>query len=299
MKRVYLQIALLTAVFAGSYFALRAIPGSSCTFLHYDQAQVTADGIQFCGTGAAPFIDVSRLPFPITVKLAGDRPAAAGEMANYTLSLETPDGKTLRPSELAITHTQKLHLLLIDPSLEDYQHIHPVPEGDSGEWTFAFAPKLPGTYKLFAEFVPAMTLHEVIGETEITAPGAPAAGVNRGLKPYSDGTYIYDLSAENGGAIAGVDATLDFTVRRKDGGEVKLEPVMGALAHLAAFDQERNGYAHLHPAATVSAQEGNPRAPELSFAFNTGTPGRYRVWAQVQLDGQQRFVPFDLEVAAR
>jgi hypothetical protein len=254
--------------------------------------------MQFCGTGAAPFIDLSRLPFPITVKLAGDRPAAVGETANYTLSLETPDGKTLRPSELAVTHTQKLHLLLIDPSLEDYQHIHPVPQGDSGEWTFAFAPKLPGTYKLFAEFVPAMTLHEVIGETEISAPGVAAAGVNRGLKPFSDGKYIYDLSAENGGAKAGVDATLDFTVRRRDGGEVKLEPVMGALAHLAAFDQERNGYAHLHPAATVSAQESNPQQPELSFAFNTGTPGRYRVWAQVQLDGQQRFVPFDLEVAA-
>jgi hypothetical protein len=297
MRRPSLQIILLTVLFAGTYFGLRAIPGTTCTFLHYDQTQVTADGIQFCGSGAAPFVDLSRMPFPITVKLTADRPAAVGEMANYTLSLEAADGKTLRPSELAVTHTQKLHLLLIDPSLEDYQHIHPVPVGDSGEWTFSFAPQRPGAYKLFAEFVPALTLHEVIGETEITAPGAPLPGTIRGLKPYSDGEYIYTLNAPDGGPTPGVDATLTFSVQRKGGGNVTLEPVMGAPAHLAAFDQDLRGYAHLHPAPT--GLENDPHRPELSFAFNTSLPGRYRVWAQVQLDGRQRFVPFDLDVAAR
>lgn len=286
-------------LFAGTYFGLRAIPGSTCTFLHYDQVQVTADGIQFCGSGAAPFVDVSRLPFPVTVKLSGDQPPAVGVSANYTLSIETADGNVLRPSELAVTHTQKLHLLLIDPSLEDYQHIHPVPVDDSGEWKFSFAPRRPGTYKVFAEFVPAISLHQVIGETEITAPGAPTTGVERGLKPFSDGEYIYSLNEENGPMTAGTDATLDFTVQRKGGGEVKLEPIMGALAHLAAFDQQRNGYAHLHPSAAVAGTVDNPQRPELTFAFNTTEPGRYRVWAQLILDGRERYVPFDLDVAAR
>jgi hypothetical protein len=297
MRRVQLQIAFLTVLFAGTYFCLRAIPANTCSFLHCDQVQVTADGVQFCGYGAAPFVDVSRLPFPVTVKLTGDRPAAVGETANYTLSLETPDGQTLRPSELAVTHTQKLHLLLIDPSLEDYQHIHPVPEGDSGEWTFAFAPRLPGTYKIFAEFVPAVSLRQIVGVAEITAPGQPASGVDRGLKPYCDGEYIYSLSVANGPMVAGVDTTLHFMVQRKGGGDVNLQPVMGALAHLAAFDVARNGYAHMHPAAFT--QESTSQRPELSFAFNTSEPGRFRVWGQVMLDGRQRFVPFDLEVAAR
>ncbi|MGA2052128.1 MAG: hypothetical protein ABSH19_02320, partial [Opitutales bacterium] len=217
--------------------------------------------------------------------------------ANYTLSLVTSDGKTLRPSELALTHTRKLHLLLIDPSLEDYQHIHPEPVDDSGEWTFSFTPKRPGTYKVFAEFVPAISLRQVIGEAEITAPGAPTIGMDRGLKPYSDGEYIYSLSVTNGPMVAGTDATLHFMVERKGGGVVNLEPVMGAMAHLAAFDVGRNGYAHLHPSAFTP--ESTAQRPELSFAFNTQWPGRYRVWGQVMLDGRQRFVPFDVEVAAR
>jgi hypothetical protein len=297
MSRRQLQIVLLTAFFVGGYFGLRAIPGSSCTFLHYDQVQVTADGVQFCGVGAAPFVDVSRMPFPVAVNLNGDHPPAVGETANYTLTLETLDGKTLRPSELAVTHTQKMHLLVIDPSLQDYQHIHPVPVGDSGEWTFAFAPRLPGTYKVFAEFVPSLTLRQVIGECAIVVPGKPAPGTQRGLQPYADGDYIYNLSLPAGPLKAGSDGTLDFSIKRKDGGAVKLEPVMGALAHLAAFDQERRGYAHLHPAATVS--DVDPLRPDLSFAFNTGEAGRYRVWAQVRLDGQERFVPFDVDVAER
>jgi hypothetical protein len=297
MQRSHVQIILLTAVFAGAYFGLRAIPGSTCTFLHYDQAQVTADGVQFCGSGAAPFVDLSKLPFPVTVNLKADKPPALGEAANYTLTLDTPDGKTLRPSELAITHTRKLHLLLIDPSLEDYQHIHPEPVGDGGEWRFSFTPRKAGTYKLFAECVPSVTLRQVIGETEITAPGPVVPGQARGLQPYDDGEYIYSLSTPGGAGQVGSDLTLAFDVQRKDGGAVKLEPVMGALAHLAAFDQARDGYAHLHPAP--SGKETNPKQPELSFAFNTGQPGRYRVWAQVQLEGRERFIPFDLEVAAR
>jgi hypothetical protein len=185
-------------------------------------------------------------------------------------------------------------LLLVDGSLEDYQHIHPEPDGDDGQWSFDFTPRRPGNYQFFAEFVPSLTLRETIGTATLAVPGATQPKVARGLAPYTADGYTYTLRAPGGQAVTGTDISLELTVQRADGGAVKLEPVMGALAHLVAFDDALHGYAHLHPG--VSGHEDDLRAPQLSFLFNTTKPGRYRIWAQVKLDGQERFAPFDLEV---
>ena len=38
------------------------------------------------------------------------------------------DGSPLAADEVALSHTEKIHLLAVDPSLDDYQHLHPVPD---------------------------------------------------------------------------------------------------------------------------------------------------------------------------
>jgi len=290
-----MQITLLTALFAGAYVALRKIPASNCNFLHYEQTVVTADGLQFCGSGAAYFVDLQKLPFPVTVKLTADHDPQPGVESHYTLSLITADNKTLRPSELAESQTRKLHLLLVDASLEDYVHIHPDAADDSGQWTFSFTPKRPGPYHVYAQFIPSLSLREMIGETQIVVPGETGPAVHRGLAPFKDGDCIYSLSAPAATLTAGGDETLTLSVQRADGGQVQLQPVMGTLAHLVAFDPARDGVAHLHP--TLTGQETNPTHPELSFVINFAQPGRYRLWGQVKIDGTERYVPFDIEVA--
>jgi hypothetical protein len=295
--RAGIQIVLLTAGFAGAYAALRHIPASNCNFLHYEQTVVTADGMTYCGSGAAYFVDLQKLAFPVTVNLSADHPPAPGVESRYTLQL-VPDnnkGEPLRPSELALTQTRLLHLLIVDASLEDYQHIHPEPVGDTGNWTFSFTPKRPGPYHVYAQFIPSLSMREMIGETQITVPGDPSPSVNRGLAPFTDGDYTFKLSTPSGDTLpVGTDETLTLTVQRKDGGKVQLQPVMGTLAHLVAFDPTRDGVAHLHP--TLTGQETNPTQPAVSFVINFTNPGHYRIWGQVALDGQERYIPFDVTV---
>ena len=292
--RSILQIGLLTALFAGVYVAMRKIPASNCNFLHYEQTVVTADGLQYCGSGAAYFVDLQKLPFPVTVKLTADGTPAPGVESRYTLELVTGDGHILRPSELAVSQTRKLHLLVVDASLEDYQHIHPEPDGDSGDWTFSFTPHRPGPYRVYAQFIPSLSLREMIGETQIVVPGDTGPAVRRGLAAYKDGDYVFNLSTPASTLAPGIDATLTLSVQRADGGKVQLQPVMGTLAHLVAFDTSRDGVAHLHPMLT--GQETNPTHPELSFVINLAQPGHYRIWGQVELDGREHYVPFDIEV---
>jgi len=292
--RAAFQIGFLTALFAGGYFALRAIPASNCNFLHYEKTVVTANGMQFCGSGAAYFVDLDKLPFPVTVTLKPDRAPEQGVESYYTLTLVTSSGETLRPSQLALTQTRLLHLLLVDQNLEDYVHIHPEPVGDSGEWTFAFTPHGAGPYRVYAQFIPSISMREMIGETQIAVPGQDEPAVHRGLVPFKDDGYVYNLSAPANPIPTGKDTTLTLSVERADGGKVDLQPVMDTLAHLVAFDPSRDGVAHLHP--TLTGKETDPTHPELSFVINLAEPGRYRIWAQVKINDRERYVPFDIQV---
>jgi hypothetical protein len=297
--RAMIHIGLLTALFTGGYVAMRKIPASNCNFLHYEQTVVTADGMQYCGSGAAYFVDLQKLPFPVEVKLTADHAPALDVAANYTLTLMTDKGTSyeqpLRPSELAVTQTQKLHLLVVDASLEDYQHIHPVPDGETGNWTFSFTPHRPGPYHVYAQFIPSLSMREMIGETQIAVPGDSGPSVRHGLAAFKDGDYIYNLSVPDNTLTPGADATLTLSVQRADGGKVQLQPVMGTFAHLVAFDPARDGVAHLHP--TLTGKETDPTHPELSFVINLAQPGHYRIWGQVKLDDRERYVPFDIDVA--
>ena len=97
---------------------------------------------------------------------------------------------------------------------------------------------------------------------------------------------------------AGKSADLILRIRRV-GAEKKavpLEPVMGAFAHVVAFDEQRSGFAHLHPQQTDLSQAPDQFAPSLNFKVLIPQPGRYVIWAQVKLSGEEEFVPFWVDV---
>ena len=75
-----------------------------------------------------------------------------------------------------------------------------------------------------------------------------------------------------------------------------MQPVMGAFAHLVAFNDERSGFAHLHPQETDLAKRPDAQHPELTFKITIPQAGRYVIWAQVNLGGEEAFVPFWTDV---
>ena len=91
---------------------------------------------------------------------------------------------------------------------------------------------------------------------------------------------------------------LKLVITRADGGAVPMQPVMGAFAHLVAFDEARSGFAHLHPTETDLAKPPDPLRPVLNFKVTIPSPGRYVIWAQVKIDGREIFVPFWVDVLA-
>jgi hypothetical protein len=256
------------------------------------------NAIEFCDPANPQFIPVIAVRSPVSMTLTSDAPARAGQPVRVTVRLATSTGKPLAPADLRVEHTRRLHLLLVDPSLDDYQHLHPEPGARPGDWVFEFTPRFGGDYRVFADFVPIATSRGLYAGTDFRVEGPlHPAEFNRPTQETVEQSGVrFHLRVAEGAVRAGVTADLIFSVERVDGGEVVLQPVMDAYAHLVAFDSARGGFAHLHPMDAGLAQAPDRRQPTLRFKVTIPEPGPYVVWAQVGLEGRDVFVPFWLNV---
>ena len=249
------------------------------------------DGAEFCTAEGQTFLNLNTLEFPVEMELVVAEPALSGKAANFTIAFQTTAGKPILPHDLAITHTERLHLLIVDTSLEDYHHVHPEPVGLTGEWSFSITPQKTGTYRVFAEMAPIRTRKKVIAQTEFRVSDAPDAVMPlKSGKVDGLGEYQFELNAVPAQLLTGQDNILTLSIRRVDAEPIELQLVMGAYAHLVAFDESLSGYAHLHPKYT--GREKDPE-PQLTFVFNTDQPGHYKIWAQFKIQGKEIFVPFE------
>ena len=93
---------------------------------------------------------------------------------------------------------------------------------------------------------------------------------------------------------------LKLDIAAADGGPIELEEVMGAKGHMVAFDFAGKGFAHMHPmdsiAEAVAGFSPGDADDALEFLFNVPNPGEYRLFAQIQVNGEAVFGRFDLLV---
>ena len=291
-----LSVFMLTLIFVAAYFVLRALPDAQCGFLHYEEV-VNADGsVEFCATNHAGFLDLTRLKYPVEMNISLQNEAHVGVAQEVTLELLTSGGMPIAPHELALTHTKKMHLMVVDPSLQDYHHVHPQADGLNGQYTFEFTPNRAGTYQVFAEVVPLRTRRQIIATGIIEVDGiASTMKFERQTESIVDGLRFILVDTPTELMRTGVDYRFELEVTAADGSIVELQNIMGAKGHMVAFDAARKGFAHMHPISSVVSAR-SIESPELAFLFNVPNPGWYRVFAQVQVSGREVFGHFDLEV---
>jgi hypothetical protein len=292
------QIGLITAVALALYLLVRLLPTGS-NLNHMDFRTEGKGAIEFCDPANPQFIPVVAARSPVVVTLQADRPPARDVETRFTLRLATASGKPVGPADLLVAHTRKLHLLIVDPTLNDYQHVHPEPGRRDGEWVFTLTPQRSGTYRVFADFTPAATQRGLYASADFTVPGTVATVVREANTTAQLLGWNFELVTPpvvRAGQVTALGFRIESPGREKQ--PVPLQPVMGAFAHLVAFDEARSGFAHLHPDQTDLTRPPDALRPELSFKVTIPTPGRYVIWAQVNLGGQEAFVPFWLDVRA-
>ncbi|MBI4624251.1 MAG: hypothetical protein HY736_13685 [Verrucomicrobia bacterium] len=294
------QLGWITAGAVAIFAGFRLLP-TGTSLSHMDFRAGAKNAIEFCDPANPQFIPVVAVPSPVAMTVSGGESAlVAGRRAQLRVTLATRSGKPIGPEDLVYAHTRRLHLLLVDASLQDYQHVHPEPGARRGDWEFAFTPQLGGGYRVFADFTPAATMRGLYAAADLPGAGrgAAVAPETRGSGTVERGGLRFELRAVKSPVRAREPADFQFSVERVDGAPIALEPVMDALAHLVAFDAARSGFAHLHPARTdLDARTGATR-PVLNFKITIPKPGRYVIWAQVHPSGSgEMFVPFWFDVA--
>lgn len=291
------SIGWITAVALMLYVGVRLLP-TGTNLNHMDFRVTGQNAIEFCDPASPQFIPVIAAKSPVQLSLVSETPPARGKPTRFTLTMRTSSGKAIGPADLLVAHTRKLHLLVADPTLNDYQHVHPEPGRRDGEWVFELTPDRAGTYRVFADFTPAATQRGLYSSVDFIVPGDVARVTRTTNSEWQANGFQFTLDMPSY-FRAKTQADLTFRVE-SPGAEklpVPLQPVMGAYAHLVAFDEERSGFAHLHPAeADVSQPPANPLKPELHFKITIPQSGRYVIWAQVNLDGRDVFVPFWVDV---
>jgi hypothetical protein len=296
--RQWRQIGLITLAALVIFAFFRWLP-TGTSLSHMDFRVDAKNAIEFCDPLNPQFIPVVAVASPVTLTLRTPL-ARAGEPVDATVVLSTANGKPIAVQDLLVVHTRRLHLLIADPSLSDYQHVHPEPTGAPGEWKFQFTPHASGEYRVFADFTPAATNRGLYATTDLKVEPRVGAVSSASIQPAppSTGEYRFDLSPGERPIRANQPVDLRFKISRIDGGRVPLVPVMDAYAHLVAFDEARSGFAHLHPVQIDPLAAPDPLQPTLDFKVTIPKAGRYVIWAQVSLEGEETFTPFWFDVEA-
>lgn len=296
MKRVTTQLLLLAGLFFLIYLTIRNLPLPQCELAHYGDSINEEGVIEYCGDEETFFFDLETLVYPVEVSLKPLGDIAVGEPIDFELTLRTFSGKPIGPEDLAVSHTSLIHLMAIDPSLQDYHHIHPQPTGVPGNWIFGMTPQKAGSYRLYFDFVTLHGARRTLTSSTITVPGEAETPSLGGSQPFSVAGVPFMLEVSEGSLSAEAEGRLTLrALPDNTENTVALERVMGAFAHVVAFDPRRVGFAHLHPLTPIQPDE-QTHEPNITFAFNPQRPGQYRLWAHIKINGQEHYLPFDLEV---
>jgi hypothetical protein len=294
------QISVITAVALVVFLFFRFIP-TGTNLNHMDFRVSGKNSVDFCDPANPQFIPVLAARSPVKMTLKTEDAPRTGEPHWVTLSLVTAGGKPIATEDLLVMHAKKLHLLITDPTLTEYQHVHPEPTRRPGEWRFLFTPRLGGRYRFFADFTPVATARSLYANADLVVEGVRGnLGQVEGESPAwtaEQGGYRFTLAPAALPVRARQAVDLKFSVKKIDGGVVPLEPVMEAYAHLVAFDVKRSGFAHLHPMEMDLSRRPDATQPTLAFKITIPEAGRYVIWAQVNLAGSEVFVPFWFDVA--
>lgn len=73
-----------------------------------------------------------------------------GEKNEVILFIQDMQAKPVDVSQFEVVHTQPVHLLIIEPGLNDYHHEHPVQKA-TGQYVFNFTPQTACSYRIWAD----------------------------------------------------------------------------------------------------------------------------------------------------
>ena len=257
-----------------------------------------------CGAGLIPSVlalffggrnkdkkhSMSNMDIRVETSLA--HPACAGIPCPVELRLTHADGTPVNTAEIATTHTQKLHFLVVDDSLQDYHHLHPQPTAQAGVFSCSFTPRTNHSYSGWLDFATqqGQQPHQLPVTLSHSAFKTNPSAIFQNKKFALEGLH-FEWEAPT--LQQGRDTTVNLHITDANGQSVcDLEPVMGAYAHLVGFSGDGKGMIHCHPMGEEPSHPDARGQSPLSFHIQPDTAGLTQFHLQIRHQGRDIFVPF-------
>jgi hypothetical protein len=234
---------------------------------------------------------------PLRAILNFAAPLQANQPATGHFTLSTAGGDPVTFAGLRTVHTRKIHMLVVDATLTDYQHLHPVPGKTPGTYNFEFTPKTANPYIAWLDVTPRtgaqqyirLTVHHnTDGSAKITPTLNDTATV-AGL--------TFHLTFDTPQLYAGTASLATLSVTDSTGKPfADLQPVLGAYAHVVGFAADLKSVAHVHPMGDAPKTDSSRGGPQLQFHFEPQTPGYLKIFAQFRIHDADVFIPFGLQI---
>ena len=296
-----LLLSLLMGIpFVVLYVIARNLPVEPCEFLHEETYNEEGE-LDYCGADETGFVDLSTRKWPMKIDFRTIGSLEINEECKFEFKIEKSDGSPLTSQDVALSHTQKIHLLAVDESLSDYHHIHPVADSlFDGVWHFSLTPRSTGKYSVFLDFIPLKSPRRVLIPSSFEVAGESRLPTTREeCLVFSKQGIDFEL-VKIPAELGQNQLQLRLLAKNKKGHDITLHPVMGAFAHMVAFDKNVNGFAHLHPISEdLNIDKKTTFQGPLTFGFSPPGKGVYRLWAQIKTRvDEEIFIPFDLEIGS-
>lgn len=249
-------------------------------------------------TGVSPVNSALLLPGQPTLSVKVSAPRLmTNQTVQVDLRLRDATGAGVGSLQLVETHTRRLHALVIDPSLEDYHHEHPITSGRPGDFTFVFTPRKIGDYLLWLDVTPLATGRNETPTTVIAGavPSLASAARVTQMESTADG-WRFQLRLDRKKVTAGLPVNARLRVTDEQGRPCfGLEPVMGAFAHVVGFMDDRHTMIHVHSHGEPP-RELSRSGPEVPFRFIAPKTGFLKLFIQTQVNGTILLAKFGLPV---
>jgi hypothetical protein len=227
------------------------------------------------------------------------KPAAKlekGKPANFTLTLMRDD-EIITEDKLTERHTKKIHLILLDQSLQDFHHVHPVANKEGG-FEFTFTPATGHNYMLWADVKTGNDAPQLV---PMLLEGAEPCKESCAVKTPADkaefGGNNAFLALNSPFVKAGVALEADLFITDAEGKPFAgLEPIMGAYGHAFAAYDDLSSVQHAHPRGAAPGKETDRGASPLSFSFMPMKKGFFKIYVQLHVDGKDVVLPFGVNV---
>lgn len=219
-----------------------------------------------------------------------------GKEAKFTLTL-MQDDEIITEDKLTERHTKKIHLTLLDQSLGDFHHLHPVANKEGG-FDFSFTPASARNYLLWADVKRGNDAPQLV---PMLLEGSDPCKENCAVKTVTDkaefdGNSAYiALSAPV--VRAGTKLDVDLFITDSEGKPfAALEPVMGAYGHAFAAYDDLSVMQHAHPRGAAPGADTDRGASPLSFTFEPMKTGFLKIFVQLRVGGKDVILPFGVNV---